>query len=73
MAPTILWLLHQPVLESMDGRVLTEAFDSDFVASRPVEHRSDDGVGPDLSDLGGFSDDESEAVRERLRGLGYLS
>lgn len=73
LAPTILWLLDQPIPEDMDGRVLTEAFEPDFAARRPVKRRPRDGAPPGPADLAAFTDEESEAVRERLRGLGYLS
>lgn len=73
LAPTILWLLDQPVLADMDGRVLTEVFEPDFVGQRPVKRCERTGAPPGPGDLAGFTDEESEAVRERLRGLGYLS
>jgi len=73
IAPTILWLLRQPVLTDMDGHVLKQAFSPDFVDQRPVERRDYEGPAAGDDGLAGFSDEESEAVRERLRGLGYLS
>ncbi|NLE76177.1 MAG: hypothetical protein GX605_05425 [Chloroflexi bacterium] len=73
VAPTILWLLGQPIPQEMDGRVLREAFEADWAAQRPIQHSQGEARPPDASELAGFSDEESEAVRERLRGLGYLS
>lgn len=71
MAPTILHLLGLPIPQGMDGSVLTELFDQQFLASRPVEY-TDEALtrrpgGP------GLSEEEAEEVRERLRGLGYVT
>ena len=71
LAPTILYLLGQPVPKSMDGRVLTEAFDAQYVASNPIAYVDDlPTEGRPTED--GYTDEESEAVSDRLRGLGYL-
>jgi len=71
LAPTVLYLLGQPVPKSMDGRVLTEALDEQYVSSFPVVYAEDlqDQHGP--TD-GSYSEEESQAVSDRLRGLGYL-
>ena len=66
LAPTLLWLLEQPVPTNMDGRVLTECFELD----RPVER-----VEPPIEEKGsdsGLSESEEAAIRESLRGLGYV-
>jgi predicted AlkP superfamily phosphohydrolase/phosphomutase len=71
LAPTILYLLGQPVPKSMDGRVLTEALDEQYVSSHPIAYVDDlpcDGSPP----FEGYTDEESKAVSDRLRGLGYL-
>jgi len=51
--------------------VLTELFDQEFLASRPVEYTHEAltrrSGGP------GLSEEEAEEVRERLRGLGYVT
>jgi len=66
LAPTILHLMGQPVLDDMDGRVLTEV----LATSRPVEYRS---AGPDRAEAeAGLSTEETAEVEERLRALGYL-
>jgi predicted AlkP superfamily phosphohydrolase/phosphomutase len=71
MAPTILHLLGLAVPRDMDGRVLTEAFDQGFLATRPVEYSDEAAIpGP----VGrGLSEEEAEQVTERLRGLGYVT
>ncbi len=69
LAPTILYYLGLPVPENMDGRVVTEIFDPEFVASRTVTRGAalvTGGAG------GGISNEEEESMRQQLRGLGYL-
>ena len=70
MAPTILWLLGQPVPEDFDGRVLTELFDDEFVASHPIARASATGnLEASQTEL---SSEDQEALENRLRGLGYI-
>jgi predicted AlkP superfamily phosphohydrolase/phosphomutase len=75
VAPTVLYLMGLPVPEDMDGRVLTEAIDEDFVAGHPIRSESlDDEInddGPDDS-RHGFTEDESEMIARRLQALGYI-
>jgi predicted AlkP superfamily phosphohydrolase/phosphomutase len=71
LAPTVLYLLGQPVPRTMDGRVLTEALDEHFASSHPVDY-VDDLPDEHRQADGGYSDEESQAVGDRLRGLGYL-
>jgi len=66
LAPTILHLMDLPVLENMDGRVLTEALTS----SRPVERQ--DSVASGKRAHGELSQEEVTEVEDRLRALGYL-
>ncbi|HEY4271544.1 MAG TPA: alkaline phosphatase family protein [Candidatus Udaeobacter sp.] len=40
MAPTILHLMGQPVPDDMDGRVLEELFEPEFIARQPIQTRS---------------------------------
>ena len=66
IAPTILHLMGLPVLDDMDGRVLTEA----LTISRPVERSAADPHATGTEE--GFAADDSAEVEERLRALGYL-
>ena len=71
VAPTILHLLDLPVPEDMDGHVLLDCLDDDLISTRPVRYAA-----PGREDSGGekgYSDEENEELRERLRGLGYLA
>jgi predicted AlkP superfamily phosphohydrolase/phosphomutase len=78
VAPTVLYLMGETVPGDMDGRVLLEALDTDFVAEHPVRFEAFNGAADDESDgsedVGRvtFSDDESELIAQRLQALGYL-
>ena len=67
-APTILSMLGLPIPDDMEGRVITEIFDSpptiEREAAKAGEHASDGGEG--------YSPEELQQVTERLSELGYL-
>jgi predicted AlkP superfamily phosphohydrolase/phosphomutase len=71
VAPTIMHLLGLAVPRDMDGRVLTEALDDDFLSARGIEY-SDEKTAPRVP-RDGLSAEEAEQVTERLRGLGYVT
>jgi len=66
VAPTILYLLGTGVPRFMDGRVLTD------VMKRPGEVCYVEAGGQSDAERDGYTEDEEEAVREKLAGLGYL-
>ena len=69
LAPTILHYLGVPVPDDMDGRVLAESFDADWLAEHPVTFSAGTGE----SGQGADYDSEAQAlIDERLRGLGYV-
>jgi predicted AlkP superfamily phosphohydrolase/phosphomutase len=71
LAPTILYALGLPIPPDMDGRVLTEAFTPEFVNQTTLQYDTANAV---RSDFGGtYSDEEEEAVMQRLADLGYVS
>ena len=72
ITPTVLALLGEPVARDMDGFVLTEILDDDFEAANPVtyidtyEHEvAVSGEAPETEEV-------DDAIRERLRSLGYI-
>jgi predicted AlkP superfamily phosphohydrolase/phosphomutase len=77
MAPTILYLLGYPIPAEMDGQVLTQAFQPEFlsahekvtVASVPSNGKMPDVITP--SPDGVYSTSEEGEVLERLKDLGY--
>ncbi|MBI4670760.1 MAG: alkaline phosphatase family protein [Chloroflexi bacterium] len=71
LAPTILYALGLPIPPDMDGRVLTEAFTSEFVNQTALNYDTANAVRTDFG--GTYSDDEEEQVIQRLADLGYVS
>lgn len=70
LAPTILHLAGLPIPESMDGQVIQDIFEPEFLQKHPPQ------TGPDLPASHPdqrLSPAENEAIADRLRGLGYLS
>ena len=69
VAPTILHLAGLPVPESMDGQVIADIFQPDFWQTHPPQ------PGPDLPPPEAaqtLTPEETDAIADRLRGLGYL-
>ncbi|MFH1865814.1 MAG: alkaline phosphatase family protein [Candidatus Eisenbacteria bacterium] len=73
LTPTVLALLGEPVGRDMDGFVLTELIDEQFLADRPVTYietyekegepgQSEEPIESELDD----------AIKEELRSLGYI-
>ena len=70
VAPTIQYLLGEPIPESMEGRLIDAAIDPALLESRPPAYVADE---VELSaGVRAFADDEAGDVQERLRGLGYI-
>jgi predicted AlkP superfamily phosphohydrolase/phosphomutase len=67
LAPTILHLLDLPIPDDMDGRVLTEALSTTKVVTTI---KADDGEDKQFEEA--YTAEESEKVKETLRGLGYI-
>lgn len=72
-APTILHSFGAEVPSDMDGRVLEEIFTAEYLAGNPVRISETAGLDYDAPDKAPeMTDEESEEIRARLRGLGYL-
>jgi predicted AlkP superfamily phosphohydrolase/phosphomutase len=72
MAPTLLYLAGQKIPSDMDGRVLLDLFEPEYVAKNPVVY---DQVQPqDQSNGTGstYSSEDAALVEERLKALGYI-
>jgi predicted AlkP superfamily phosphohydrolase/phosphomutase len=74
VAPTILYLMGLPVPDDMDGRVLVEALDEQFVEANPIEFEAVEAEAEADGDSAprGFTQDESELIAKRLQALGYI-
>ncbi len=72
-APTILHSFGVEVPSDMDGHVLEEIFTEAYLAENPVRVSEAAGVDYDAGDQSpAMTEEESEEIRARLRGLGYL-
>jgi len=72
-APTILHSFGVEIPSDMDGRVLEEIFTDAYLKANPVRvsrEASGDYEAPEESPA--MTEEESEEIRARLRGLGYL-
>jgi hypothetical protein len=55
----------------MDGRVLEDIFTEEYIAHNPVRlSKAAIAAAPEI--VGAMTDEESDEIRERLRGWGYL-
>jgi hypothetical protein len=64
-----------PIPSDMDGQVLTQLFDHEYVSEHPVQYQRWDtewGTGAQPSLDTGLSEQESAEIRKRLEDLGYL-
>jgi hypothetical protein len=74
VAPTVLYLMGLPIPEDMDGRVLCEALDPEFVGTNEVHFRAADerSAAAQETEDAGFSEEEEALVAKRLQALGYI-
>jgi predicted AlkP superfamily phosphohydrolase/phosphomutase len=70
VAPTLLYLLGKKVPEDMDGRVLTESFNPQFLEQHPAEYGAAAGVAS--AENANYSEQEAAQIEARLKALGYI-
>jgi len=70
--PTALYLAGVPVLKEMDGKILAEAINPEFLNSHPYEFAEQISLVDINSREEVYSREETELLAERLRELGYL-
>ena len=69
LMPTMAWLLELPISAKLPGRPLTEAFDEEFVRSKPITKVARYGPRPTEPLL---PSPEDEEMLRSLKNLGYL-
>ncbi|MDA8168925.1 MAG: alkaline phosphatase family protein [Nitrospiraceae bacterium] len=69
LAPTVLHLLGLPVPSDMDGKVLMDCFYQGL--ARTVAYRDAAPSGPEEG-FSAYSEEETDEIRDKLKGLGYL-
>ena len=70
IAPTVLYLLGEPIPADLEGRLLTEAIDRDLLDREPPEYV--DAVELELGAPRPYDAEGVAEVEDRLRSLGYL-
>jgi predicted AlkP superfamily phosphohydrolase/phosphomutase len=70
LAPTILYSMGLSVPSDMDGEVMADVFEDDFVTNNPV--RKEAVVESTCSAGYHLSETEEDSMKEQLRGLGYM-
>jgi len=68
--PTIFYLLHQPIPEYVDGHVLKEIIRDEFLYSNPIRYVAQNGQITEQTYT--YSEDETEKIKSKLKGLGYM-
>ncbi|MBD3367356.1 MAG: hypothetical protein GF405_04145 [Candidatus Eisenbacteria bacterium] len=72
ITPTLLTAVGLPAARDMDGRVLVEAFDQDFLARHPVSLIDSYETGDRATGEEPIESPVDDEIRERLRSLGYI-
>jgi predicted AlkP superfamily phosphohydrolase/phosphomutase len=72
ITPTILALLGEPVARDMDGFVLSEIINDDFEAAHPVTYVETYEREPVAAGEAPETEAVDDAIREKLRSLGYI-
>lgn len=73
LAPTILYAMGLAVPKSMDGRVLQSVFTQEAQKALPLEFVDDDELDSGIDSQSGYTEEEEELIRQRLRDLGYMA
>ena len=68
----MLYALELPVSTSLEGRIVTDAFDPAVLAARSVIHDAEPLLVDGAAGAPGYSADEADQIAERLAALGYL-
>lgn len=72
IAPTILHLCGVGVPRYMDGKVMVNALEEEWLAGHPVKHVGEEEFVAVEKEGPSMTLEEEELLKERLRGLGYL-
>jgi predicted AlkP superfamily phosphohydrolase/phosphomutase len=73
LCPTILFLLGIPIPTDIDGNVITEVFQEDFLKTHPFHYKKyeeDTESGKDSKSI--YSADDASKIMDNLKSLGYL-
>lgn len=71
LTPTILYLFGLPIPDDMDGKLVKEVFDDEYLRNNPVRFAAKESK-DEYRGKQDYSEDEADTIRDRLQGLGYL-
>jgi predicted AlkP superfamily phosphohydrolase/phosphomutase len=71
-APTLLYLLGQPVPRDMDGKVLSDLFQPEYLQTHPIRYDDEKENFQAAATSGEYSKEEAAQVEDRLKALGYI-
>ena len=69
IAPTMMYLLHLPIPKYMEGKIVSTAFEPGFMETHPAEWSDEKSI---LNKPEEKKADDTRALMERLRSLGYI-
>ena len=72
MAPTILYKLGVHIPIEIDGKVLKDVFEKEYMNDREIEYDITRSFFYNDTDSYTFSEGENKIIKDRLRSLGYL-
>jgi predicted AlkP superfamily phosphohydrolase/phosphomutase len=72
LAPTILFLFDIEIPTDMDGKVLLNAMNDDFMMGRNVRKSHLSKESPLEKPTDGYNEEDERIIHDRLKGLGYL-
>jgi predicted AlkP superfamily phosphohydrolase/phosphomutase len=73
IAPTVLYLLDEPIPEEMDGKILSAPIPAEYTAEHPLDVRWDrESRPPRAEGLSDSSEAINKLVEEQLRAIGYV-
>lgn len=70
LAPTILYLFNLPIARDMDGRILTELFEAQYLREHPISYI--DSYGVPIGKYIHIKEKVSQEEIEKLKALGYI-
>jgi predicted AlkP superfamily phosphohydrolase/phosphomutase len=75
ITPTILYLMGIPIPDDMDGKVVTDIFEDDLLATNQIRYAGAGSNDPFNKDIYGahiYTEGEKDEIQDSLKGLGYL-
>jgi predicted AlkP superfamily phosphohydrolase/phosphomutase len=72
LAPTVLYMLGVPVPDDMDGRVLKEVFEEEYIKRKPIQFEKTAAESYTKLKQDVYTGAETDEIAKRLKSLGYI-